>query len=97
MAEKKSIDLIPLENRCVGTGRGSEEDSRRTSQKIVEEHPCYGCNHFYGIYYINYCCNYIFDMGRPRPCPPGELCTERNEDKEFGEQEKNRRKRLDPL
>lgn len=23
------------------------------------------------------CCNYLFDTGKPRPCPPGALCTVR--------------------
>lgn len=40
-----------------------------------EEHPCAGCVHFYGLYQNNVCCNYIFDMGRRRPCPFGQGCT----------------------
>ena len=23
------------------------------------------------------CCDYIFKTGHPRPCPPGEACTEK--------------------
>ena len=38
-------------------------------------HPCTGCRFFYGIFEYNRCCNYIFEMGRRRPCPPGALCT----------------------
>lgn len=39
-----------------------------------EEHPCEGCDHFYGDYKSNRCCNYIFDMGHSRPCEFGEKC-----------------------
>lgn len=40
-------------------------------------HPCRGCFHWRGSYYGDICCNYIFDMNRHRPCPPGAECTER--------------------
>lgn len=36
---------------------------------------CAGCLHFYGDYENNRCCNYIFDVGHRRPCPPGKACT----------------------
>lgn len=39
------------------------------------KHPCTGCVHFYGAYENNRCCNYLFDTGKRRPCPPGEGCT----------------------
>lgn len=39
------------------------------------DHPCAGCLHFYGAYDNNVCCNYIFDEGKLRPCPPGAKCT----------------------
>ena len=42
-----------------------------------EKHPCAGCRHWYGEYKVNRCCNYIFDVGRSRPCPPGEGCTQK--------------------
>ena len=38
--------------------------------------PCEGCLHFYGAYENNRCCNYIFDVGHSRPCPPAEGCSE---------------------
>ena len=41
----------------------------------VKKHPCDGCDHFYGAYLQGKMCNYIFDMGRRRPCEPGEKCT----------------------
>lgn len=49
-------------------------------QKQEETHagadrPCVGCLHFYGACDNNLCCNYIFDVGKRRPCPPGEKCT----------------------
>ena len=50
-----------------GFGLGSEE----------VEHPCMGCWHWRGDFHK--CCNYIFDMGRKRPCEPGAECTERLE------------------
>lgn len=34
---------------------------------------CPGCLHWYGAYLK--CCNYIFDVGKRRPCEPGEGCT----------------------
>lgn len=40
-------------------------------------HPCCGCVHWRGESYGSLCCNYIFDMNRRRPCPPGEGCTEK--------------------
>ena len=43
--------------------------------KSGKEHPCAGCIHFYGAYRANKCCNYLFDTGRRRPCPPGSACT----------------------
>lgn len=36
-----------------------------------------GCAHFYGAYRDNKCCNYLFDTGHRRPCPPGAACTVR--------------------
>ena len=39
--------------------------------------PCEGCVHFYGYNAYVRCCNYLFDTGTPRPCPPGERCTVR--------------------
>lgn len=39
------------------------------------DHPCEGCLHFYGAYKHNRCCNYMFDTGHRRPCPPGDQCT----------------------
>lgn len=44
---------------------------------MVKPNPCAGCRHFRGRFVINRCCNYIFDMGHRRPCPPGSLCTVR--------------------
>lgn len=38
-------------------------------------HPCRGCIHFYGSYEFSKSCNYIFDTGIRRPCPPGVNCT----------------------
>ena len=51
---------------CAGGGRGCE-------------HPCCGCEHWYGAYVWGYCCNYIFDEGHMRPCEPGVECTARRE------------------
>ena len=42
---------------------------------MVSLHPCSGCKFFYGEYEVNRCCNYIFVVGKRRPCPPGEFCT----------------------
>lgn len=40
------------------------------------DNPCEGCLHWYSAYENNRCCNYIFDVGHRRPCPPGAKCTE---------------------
>lgn len=44
---------------------------------MEQAHPCMGCFHWYGLYPVNRCCNYIFDTGHRRPCPPGDGCTEK--------------------
>lgn len=46
-------------------------------EKSGMTNPCEGCFHWRGRYYGDICCNYIFDMDRNRPCPPGADCTER--------------------
>lgn len=46
-------------------------------KKSKPPHPCSGCRHFYGYNNNVKCCNYLFDTGRLRPCPPGKDCTER--------------------
>ena len=57
------------------------------------KHPCAGCLHFYGRYHNNKCCNYLFDTGHKRPCPPGEECTVKRPI--LGEEDLKLRKRLD--
>ena len=42
---------------------------------MAKESACKGCLHYYGACKNNACCNYIFDIGYMRPCPPGEECT----------------------
>jgi len=36
---------------------------------------CVSCLYFHGQFDENCCCNYIFDVGERRPCPPGAACT----------------------
>lgn len=36
---------------------------------------CIGCVHYYAMFRANKCCNYIFDEGHMRPCPPGRGCS----------------------
>jgi hypothetical protein len=55
------------------------------------EHPCEGCYHWRGENYNGKSCNYIFDVGRSRPCPPGAECTVKRVVKS-----KDRRKRCTP-
>lgn len=47
------------------------------SRKKKPPHPCSGCSHFYGYNNNVRCCNYLFDTGSLRPCPPGRDCTVR--------------------
>lgn len=42
---------------------------------MAKETPCKGCFHHYGVFAVNKCCNYVFDIGTKRPCPAGEECT----------------------
>lgn len=37
--------------------------------------PCAGCIHYHAYFRANLCCNYIFNVGHRRPCPPGAECT----------------------
>lgn len=47
----------------------------------MKKHECDGCYHYRGCGHPDYkCCNYIFDVGTRRPCPPGKDCTVRLED-----------------
>ena len=47
--------------------------------RIYNRHPCKGCFHWRGESFGSICCNYIFDEGHRRPCPPGQDCTVRRE------------------
>lgn len=60
---------------------------------MQQGNPCEGCVHWYGSYENNRCCNYIFDMEKSRPCPPGNDCTEYIPYR--GPQDKKLRKALD--
>lgn len=40
----------------------------------MDEHPCKGCDYYYGVYAVNRCCNYFLDTGKRRPNPFGEGC-----------------------
>lgn len=42
---------------------------------------CKGCIHFDTVQSGAETCNYIFNEGRRRPCPPGSQCTEKVEGK----------------
>lgn len=55
-------ELDGLQDHGGGTGPGSEN-------------PCEGCLHWYGCFETTRCCNFIFDMDKRRPCPPGKGCT----------------------
>lgn len=57
-------------------GNSTRSQGRSGGSDRGSEKPCEGCLHWYGDYENNRCCNYIFDVGHRRPCPPGEKCTE---------------------
>lgn len=42
--------------------------------KLASFKHCKGCIHLGKVASLP-CCNYIFDTGKCRPCPPGEGCT----------------------
>lgn len=48
---------------------------------------CEGCDYYFGDYDLSKTCNYIFIVGKPRPCPPGKGCTVRIERKGYREKE----------
>lgn len=49
--------------------KGKENESY--SKQITEmQKPCKGC-----IHHSCNMCNYLFNVGRRRPCPPGRGCT----------------------
>ena len=41
----------------------------------VYDRACAGCIHFGWANSSLGCCNYIFNTGHRRPCPPGKGCT----------------------
>lgn len=49
-------------------------EQKQEDNRAGADHPCAGCLHYYGCNKNNVCCNYIFDVGKRRPCPPGEKC-----------------------
>ena len=71
-----------------------KRNDKENKQAVDKNHPCYGCIHFYGIYYVNYCCNYIFDIGKPRPCLPGTDCKVKDTDPVQGRLNRKYRKEL---
>jgi hypothetical protein len=59
-----------------------EDKYRKKHREMPWKNPCTGCWHWRGDFYKT--CNYIFDMGRKRPCEPGKECTERSDITEAG-------------
>lgn len=54
------------------------------AQPYIKKAPnshCEGCVYFRGLFEINRCCNYYFDTGERRPCPPWDSCTVKKERK----------------
>lgn len=39
------------------------------------DNDCIGCIHYRAEHHANLMCNYLFDTGRVRPCPPGRGCS----------------------
>ena len=79
------VDVSPLRMFCYDCARKRHQTSNKRSKlarkgKISatnatnpNEKYCKGCMHWGGQY--SACCNYIFDKGQRRPCPPGKDCT----------------------
>jgi hypothetical protein len=74
MEENEREDGEKLRRSSTSDGASLEFDKAK--------HPCAGCWHWRGDFYKT--CNYIFDMGRKRPCEPGKECTERSDITEAG-------------
>lgn len=55
--------------------RGQSAEVRKPTKQATRDSNCENCIYYRGEYAINACCNYIFDTGEHRPCPPGDECT----------------------
>lgn len=91
----KKSNLIPSQDRGDGTGLGCEVREINWRPESIREHPCYGCIHFRGRYFTDYCCNYIFDTGYRRTCEPGAACIVKTVDPVSKEKENKKRKRIE--
>ena len=44
---------------------------------IVDKKYCKNCVYYTNIFGADYCCSYMLDTGKRRPCPAGVGCTEK--------------------
>lgn len=44
---------------------------------LVDKNYCKNCVYYTNIFGADYCCSYIFDARKRRPCPAGVGCTEK--------------------
>lgn len=59
---------------------------------MSKANPCNGCIYQGQLYGDLTYCSYIFNVGKPRPCPGGEGCTAKTTNKELKEKKKAERK-----
>ena len=73
-ARKRNQELMRSYKESHQVHRRDEKTAQGPSQAEMQK-PCIGCAYFGGENNLNNSCNYIFIVGKRRPCPPGKDCT----------------------
>lgn len=58
----------------LAVGKKDNMTNRQKTENIKNVDICTTCYHWRGFAECARCCNYIFDVGHRRPCPPGDGC-----------------------
>ena len=85
------VDVVLTRKLCYDCAKKRQREYQRNYKRAkprTEKKPespiintnkkyCKGCIYWHGAYRDYEMCNYIFDVGHRRPCPPGNDCTEK--------------------
>jgi len=77
---KKHRKRAPVTHHVAFRRGPNSFEKKKKSEPIRPPKPdeaCKGCQYWRGSTPGFYCCNYIFDEGHSRGCPPGKDCTKR--------------------